>query len=113
MSKIEKAYSMTNIGSVAPLSKSEVLIGQGHKTDLTTQLGLRGLCRSSLWMICSMMKISTLHALKKSTAEIQLSEQILLLVVVSGGGSRHYSLNIVSVQYAQNRICWHTSNCLY
>ena len=65
MSKIEKAYSMTNIGSVAPLSKSEVLIGQGHKTDLTTQLGLRGLCRSSLWVICSMMKISTLHALKK------------------------------------------------
>jgi len=46
MSKIEKAYSMTNIDSVAPLSKPEVLIGQGHKTDLTTQLGLRGLCPS-------------------------------------------------------------------
>ena len=37
---------MTNIDSVAPLSKPEVLIGQGHKIDLTMQLGLRGLCPS-------------------------------------------------------------------
>jgi len=37
---------MTNIDSVAPLSKPEVLIGQDHKTDLTTQLDLRGLCPS-------------------------------------------------------------------